>query len=132
MRSNLNQLLPRAVFVACLFIGACTAFAASTTPQSFSDQESMASYNPGASYPGEYIQTRIYYRNPNSPIWRRMSISDDYRDVVACQSALVALQATGAWQGHLSQDGSCGPKDEPSFFALGNRINYDVLTNQEN
>lgn len=100
-------------------------------PAVFSDNNDTAVYISGASYNGEYIKTRLYYHNPNSAAWLRMSESDNYLDVVTCQDALVSLGKNGKWQGHLKQDGSCGSKEEPSYFALGNRINYDISLDQD-
>lgn len=104
-------------------------FAAEKTP-AYSDRHEVT-YLPNVKYKGEFIQTRLYYHNPRSAVWRSMSKSDNYRDVVTCFSALVALENTGKWQGHLSADGSCGPLEEPSYFALGNRINYDIALDQD-
>ncbi|MBV5340690.1 MAG: hypothetical protein J0665_14225 [Deltaproteobacteria bacterium] len=109
--------------LACTLV---TSAVAVEKPVVFNDKNETAAYNPKASYTGEFIQSRIYYHNPRSAVWRRMNHSDNYLDVVTCQAALISLGKYGNWQGHLKQDGSCGPLDEPSFFALGNRINYDI------
>lgn len=130
MRYTYAKLLPQTIFLVCLVLGTFTAFADSSATRSYTDKENSAAYNPAQKYEGEYIQERLYYRNPGSTIWRRMSLSNNYRDVVTCQTALDSLNTTGVWQGHLAQDGSCGPQDEPSYFSLGNRINFDMLMDQ--
>lgn len=117
----------------CLFLllaGFQTENAAAEKPLVFTDK-SESSYVPGTGYKGEFIQSRLYYRNPRSSVWLRMSASDDYREVVRCRAALTALESGGTWLGHLNQDGSCGSQDEPAYFALGNRINYDILLDQD-
>lgn len=96
----------------------------------FTDEKDTG-YKPGVTYAGEFIQTKLYYRNPHSAVWRWVSASDKYLEVVRCSTALAALETTGTWKGHLMQDGSCGPVEEPSYFALGNRINYDILMEQD-
>jgi hypothetical protein len=132
MKLNWKKLISVAYFVVCLLANALVASAvAAEKPVVFTDKNVAAKYNPGAGYTGEFIQTRLYYHNPRSAIWRRMSRSDNYHDVVTCQSALDSLGTTGSWQGHLNQDGSCGPLGEPSFFALGNRINFDISLGQD-
>jgi hypothetical protein len=91
----------------------------------------QAGYKPQVTYKGEFIPTAIYYKNPESPFWLRMSKSNNYLNVVKCPAALRALNNAGKWLGHLNQDGSCGPTDEPSLFALGNRINSDAIASGE-
>jgi len=132
MKPNWKKLMMAGCLIVCL-LASSQAYnvTAAEKPVVLSDENDTAVYNPGASYAGEYIQTRLYYRNPSSAVWRRMSHSDDYLDVVTCQAALTSLGKTGNWQGHLKQDGSCGPLDEPAFFALGNRINYDISLDQD-
>jgi hypothetical protein len=88
----------------------------------------QAGYQPQMTYQGDYIPTALYYKSPGSSFWQRMSKSANYLNVVRCPAALRALKSTGQWQGHLTGDGSCGPLDEPSMFALGNRINSDAIT----
>lgn len=127
MKRDRKKLMMVGCCLACLLAGSAAAAEKSVV---FNDSK-VNTYIPGIGYKGEFIQTRIYYHNPHSAVWRRMSASDNYRDVVRCQSALVALETTGSWQGHLKQDGSCGSHDEPSYFALGNRINYDILLDQD-
>jgi|GEM_PF-2357654 len=132
MNKNWKKLILAGYFIVCLFAsGLVTGAVASEKASVFTDKNEAAGYNPGASYTGEFIQSKLYYHNPHSVFWRSMSRSDNYRDVVTCQSALVSLATTGKWQGHLNQDGSCGPLDEPSFFALGNRINLDISLDQD-
>ena len=132
MKRIWEKLMVFGCFNVCLF--ASTYVYAATeaeNPAVFSNKNEAATYHPGVSYAGEYIQSRLYYRTPQSAVWRRMSHSDNYRDVVTCQSALISLGKTGKWQGHLKQDGACGPLDEPSFFAIGNRINHDISLDQD-
>ncbi len=90
-----------------------------------------ATYQPNLIYEGEFIAAGLYYRNPRSAIWMRAGAADNYKELVSCPVALSSLEYTGSWQGHLKGDGSCGPVTEPSFFALGNRINYDVQMDQD-
>lgn len=126
-----RKLITAAYCLVCLLI--CTpgnSGAAAEKTFVFNDNEE-SSYIPGTTYNGEFIPARIYYRNPRSAVWQRMSASDNYRDVVTCHTALTALESTGSWRGHLLQDGSCGPQEEPAYFALGNRINYDILLDQD-
>lgn len=130
MELNRKKLIAAGYCLFLLIAGIQANIAAAEKPLAFTDK-SDNSYVPGADYKGEFIQSRIYYRNPRSTIWLRMSVSDDYREVVKCQSALAALETNGTWLGHLNQNGSCGSQDEPAHFALGNRINYDILLDQD-
>ncbi len=108
----------------------CTIAPAAERPQVFDDKHD-AGYQPRMTYAGEFIPTRLYYRNPRSALWMDTGFPDNYKEQVSCPVALSSLEYTGSWQGHLNGDGSCGPVEEPSFFALGNRINYDVLLDQD-
>lgn len=130
MKKNLNSLITTGCCLACLLGVTLTVAAAAEQPVLYSDSGKYP-YNPAIDYNGEYLKTRLYYRNPRSYVWMRMSVSDNYRDVVTCRSALSALETGGAWLGHLLGDGSCGPLEEPAHFVLGNRINYDILLDQD-
>lgn len=132
MKLNWKHQMKYGSLLACLIVlvvSTSDIIAAEKTP-AYNDRHE-ATYLPNVKYKGEFIQTRLYYHNPRSAVWRSMSDSDNYRDVVTCFSALVALENTGKWQGHLRHDGSCGPLEEPSYFALGNRINYDIALDQD-
>lgn len=132
MKRTCKKMILAGYFIVYLLAGTLVVSAVAVEkPAVFNDKNETAAYIPGASYTGEFIQSRIYYRNPRSAVWRRMSHSDNFREVVTCKDALVSLEKNGNWQGHLKQDGSCGPLDEPSFFALGNRINYDISLDQD-
>lgn len=126
MKTKFKNLMTVGCCFVCLLVGSA---AFSESPATYADRDN--SYVPGIDYKGEFIPSRLYYHNPRSAVWRRMSASDNYRDVVKCKAALVALEATGSWQGHLNQDGSCGSLDEPSYFALGSRINYDISLDKD-
>lgn len=108
----------------------CQSAAAVDRPFILTDKND-ATYQSHLVYGGEFIATGLYYRNPRSAIWMRAGASDDYKELVRCPVALSSLEYTGSWQGHLNGDGSCGPVEEPSFFATGNRINFDVLLDQD-
>lgn len=131
MKRYWKKLMVAGFCLAILLAGALIDTADTAEKTVVSDEKKDADYVPGSDYKGEFIQSRIYYRNPGSAVWRRMSVSDNYRDVVTCSTALTALESSGKWQGHLKQDGSCGPYDEPAHFALGNRINYDISLDQD-
>jgi hypothetical protein len=133
MKRAWKKLLIFGCSLVCLFTTALSSLvsAAAESPAVFGNKNEAATYISGVSYAGEYVPSRLYYRTPRSAAWRRMSHADNYRDVVTCQAALVSLGKTGNWQGHLKQDGSCGSLDEPSFFALGNRINFDISLDQD-
>ena len=126
MKKLWNRALCLIVTIGCL----CGSSAYAETPLVFTDAHDTG-YKPSVTYAGEFIQTKLYYRTPHSPVWRWVSASDKYLEVVRCSAALAALETSGTWKGHLMQDGSCGPMDEPSYFALGNRINYDILMEQD-
>jgi hypothetical protein len=91
---------------------------------------SVGPYNPAQRYAGSYTPKALFYKNPGSTYWQR--VADDFLRRVKCPDALGHLQRDGLWKGHLKKDGSCGPLDEPSDWAVGNRLNYeDMLSGQE-
>jgi hypothetical protein len=91
---------------------------------------SAGPYNPAQRYAGSYTPKALFYKNPGSIYWQR--VADDFLKRVKCPDALGHLQRDGLWKGHLKKDGSCGPLDEPSDWAVGNRLNYeDMLSGQE-
>jgi hypothetical protein len=96
------------------------------------DSNAKEDYKTYLIYEGGYYKSALYYKNPGSSKWNKMSTSSNYLDVVKCQPALRALNSAGKWNGHLKEDGACGSTDEPSFFAVGNRINYESIRSGEN
>lgn len=80
-------------------------------------------YSAARVYPGEYGASMLFYRNPGSPYWKK--VSDEYASFVICPEAHRRLQQTGVWQGHLAPNGACGPRSEPSEWAIGNWLNYE-------
>ncbi|MDD2542045.1 MAG: hypothetical protein PHH28_13505 [Desulfuromonadaceae bacterium] len=76
-------------------------------------------------YKGKYISSVLYFRYSKAQPWMRMSNSDNYLEVVACRSALLKINAEGAWAGHINRDGTCGSVVEPTMFVLGNRLNFN-------
>jgi hypothetical protein len=87
-------------------------------------------YNPAQQYAGSYTPKALFFKNPGSSYWQR--VADNYLKRVKCPDAMDHLRRAGLWKGHLSQNGSCGPRDEPSDWAVGNRLNYeDMLSGQE-
>lgn len=131
MKRNRRKLMAVGYCLVFLLAGAQVAAAAAAEKAVAGNDGRESAYIPGVGYNGEFITSRLYYRNPRSAVWRRMSDSDNYREVVTCRTALASLETGGTWQGHLNQDGSCGPLDEPAHFALGNRINFDILLDQD-
>jgi hypothetical protein len=81
-------------------------------------------YNPSLKYEGKYTVDVLYYRNRNNPNWYR-GLNGTYPDGLLCKDALRHFSTDGRWKGYLRRDGSCGPKDEPAEWSLGNRLNYD-------
>ena len=84
-------------------------------------------YNPGIIYPGPYTPEQLFYRNPKGEIWLRWT-ANDFAKTVTCKSALKGLRLTGVWKGHLKPNGSCGSTAEPSDWAVGNWINFYLLS----
>jgi len=84
-------------------------------------------YNPGIIYPGPYAPEQLFYRNPKGEIWLRWT-ANDFAKTVTCKSALKGLRLTGVWKGHLKPNGSCGSTAEPSDWAVGNWINFYLLS----
>lgn len=83
-------------------------------------------YVPSIIYPGPYEPEQLFYRNPKGFIWLQWSESA-FTKSVTCSGALRGLKLTGTWQGHLKPNGACGTPAEPSYWALGNWINYDLI-----
>jgi hypothetical protein len=91
---------------------------------------SIGPYNPAQRYNGSYTPKALFYKNPGSTYWQR--VADDFLRRVKCPNAMDHLRKDGLWKGHLNKDGSCGPLDEPSDWAVGNRLNYEeMLSGQE-
>ncbi|HTP05653.1 MAG TPA: hypothetical protein VMM54_10945 [Nitrospirota bacterium] len=86
-------------------------------------------YNPAKQYAGSATSKGLFFKNPGSVYWQR--VADDYLKRVKCPDAIDHLRRTGLWKGHLGQDGSCGPLDEPSDWAVGNRLNYEEMLSGE-
>jgi hypothetical protein len=87
-------------------------------------------YNPAQQYAGSYTPKALFFKNPGSTYWQR--VADNFLKRVKCPDAMDHLRRSGLWKGHLKKDGSCGPLDEPSDWAVGNRLNYeDMLSGQE-
>lgn len=84
------------------------------------------SYDPAVIYPGPYEPEQLFYRNPKGLVWLRWSEAGFTRSV-KCRETLKGLKLTGTWQGHLKANGACGTPEEPSLWALGNWINFDLL-----
>jgi hypothetical protein len=84
-------------------------------------------YNPAQTYPGPFVPTMLYIRHSPSGPWHR-GLTGLFSKGVSCPDALSNFRRSGLWQGHLKQDGSCGPLAEPSQWALGNRLNYGAMS----
>ena len=80
-------------------------------------------YDPAQIYPGPYGAAAVYSRQTFRAKWRL-----GLAGAVTCPDALSRFKVSGLWKGHLKLDGSCGTPDEPSEWALGNRLNYDALS----
>ncbi|CAG0941387.1 hypothetical protein ANRL1_00527 [Anaerolineae bacterium] len=83
-------------------------------------------YAPAIIYPGPYEPEQLFYRNPKGLDWQRWSPASFTKSVI-CRETLKSLKLTGVWQGHLKPNGACGTPAEPSYWALGNWINYDLI-----
>lgn len=83
-------------------------------------------YNPAQVYKGSYGTNALYYRNPGSNQWKFGFGKSSFNEWVECRDALKQLGESGLWKGHLKPDGSCGSVAEPSEWALGNRLNYEI------
>ena len=79
-------------------------------------------YQPTKVYAGPYGVTTVYYRESFRAKWRQ-----GVSGAVTCPDALSHFKVSGFWKGHLKLDGSCGIPDEPSEWAVGNRLNYEAL-----
>lgn len=113
--------------IACMAVFCCA-----TSNLLAASPATQIGYQPQQTYNGDYIPLALYYKNPESSIWQRMSKSDNYLSDVRCPAALRALSSTGQWRGHFKEDGSCGSLYEPTLFELGNRINHDAIATGSN
>lgn len=109
--------MKRRSFVVCALLaatifGAGVAAGAGPTP-----------YDPTQIYSGPFGPSTVYYRESFRATWR-LGVTGG----VTCPDALSHFKVSGLWKGHLKSDGSCGALDEPSEWAVGNRLNYDALT----
>jgi hypothetical protein len=84
-------------------------------------------YDPNQVYRGGYGLSTVYYRQTFRAKWR-LGLVGAFPKAVTCPDALSHFKVSGLWKGHIKLDGSCGPPDEPSEWALGNRLNYDATT----
>lgn len=98
--------------------------------------ESMAYAGQGPSpyqaktmYKGPYRSDLLFHKNADAKVWMPVS-KKNYQKFVTCQDALSNLRQEGQWMGHLKADGSCGSPSEPSEFAIGNRLNYRSLSDE--
>lgn len=82
-------------------------------------------YHANSIYKGDYIPEALYYRERKTQPWMHASATDNYLLTVKCSKALDRLTVDGRWQGNLNKDGSCGAVAEPTYFVLGNRLNYE-------
>lgn len=85
-------------------------------------------YGPAIIYPGPYEPEQLFFRSPGGIVWLRWS-ARNYTKSVTCRDTLKSLRLTGVWQGHLKSSGACGSLAEPSDWALGNWLNYDLISN---
>lgn len=88
-------------------------------------------YDPAIIYPGPYEPDQLFYRNPKGTLWLQWS-AKNFTKSVTCRDTLKSLKVTGVWQGHLKANGACGTPAEPSYWALGNWINYDLINTPGN
>ncbi len=89
-----------------------------------------AQYNPAIKYAGDYRSDLLFFKPNAGKYWRRIPRFDRLK-YVTCSDTTAALQKEGIWEGHLRlKDGSCSSSDEPSSWALGNRLNFDEQINQ--
>jgi hypothetical protein len=87
-------------------------------------------YNPLVVYDGAYKPDILFVRTQGGEFWRRMALVYRLRNV-ACVDAKAQLMKAGKWNGHLDlKSGACASPDEPSEWALGNRINFDEQVRQ--
>jgi hypothetical protein len=83
-------------------------------------------YSPVLSYQGPYSANAVYFRPMKRSDWK-VSLAFPTTNKITCTDALSSLRQTGLWEGHLNPDGSCFPPgSEPSYWALGNRLNHDT------
>ncbi len=128
MRVHANKLVVLAGSFLCILSWWLLPAKAAEKSAPLSDKTDIVSYKSSEVYEGQYLPSRLFYRDKNSPYWRRLKSFDDYRTKVICKSARTALDTNGTWEGHLNPDGSCNSvTSEPAIFAIGNRINYEKL-----
>lgn len=84
-----------------------------------------AGYHYAASYQGPYRQDVVYTRAREDDHWRP-GVPGRFPETLNCPDAVKQLKATGLWRGHLNKGATCGSPYEPSFWALGSRLNYDI------
>jgi hypothetical protein len=108
--------MSRRLFIPCLLLATAVSVAGVAAA------DSRNPYNPAQIYPGAYGANAVYYRQTFRAKWRLGVTSG-----VTCPDAARTLKVSGFWKGHLNTDGSCGVPDEPSEWALGNRLNYEAI-----
>jgi len=114
--------ISRAIIAAGMF---ALILAGISTPASAT--EAREPYDPAIIYPGPYTPEQLFYRSPKGLVWLQWS-AKDFTRAVTCRGTLKSLKLTGVWQGHLKPNGACGTPAEPSEWALGNWINYDLTS----
>lgn len=112
---NLNRAVIAAAILALVCLGNSIPAIAAEEP-----------YIPSIIYPGPYEPEQLFYRNPKGLDWQQWS-SASFTKSVICRGTLNSLKLTGVWQGHLKPNGACGTPAEPSYWALGNWINHDLI-----
>ena len=119
----------RRLFILCLLLAtAITVAGVAGVAGAATGMKPKGGYNPTQTYNGPYGSIIVYYRETFRAKWRR-GITGTFPNGVTCPDALSHFKGSGLWQGHLKLNGSCGIPDEPSEWAVGNRLNYDALTN---
>jgi len=81
-------------------------------------------YNPSQVYSGSYEPEIVYYRPSQKTFWRR-GLNGTFPENVNCPEALNSLMRGVLWKGRINLKGACRETDEPSEWAVGNRLNFD-------
>lgn len=75
-------------------------------------------------YSGSFRSNTLYFRPRPNGDWYP-GLRGNYPGWITCQDALTSLNYTGLWRGAIQKNGACLDSDEPGYWAMGNRLNFD-------
>lgn len=88
------------------------------------DNFRVKTYDPSITYSGAFVPGGMYCKPRLKSEWR-IGMKGTLQNSVQCIEARRSMELSGLWKGALSLNGACIKTDEPSYWATGNRLNYD-------